>query len=312
MRSTHGTRTGPAGTARPTHATTPAGPAVARMVLGSRLRELREAQYVSRQEAAEAIRSTDTRLAGIELGRTGCRLRDVADLLTIFSVDDDAERAVLLGLAEQANRPGWWDDYRDVVPEWLETYLGLEQAASVIRAYEPQFVPGLLQTPEYARALFALGHPGTSTSERERRVRLRTRRQDVLHRTHPPHLWAVIDEAALRRPFGGPDTLRAQLHHLTAVSRLPHVTVQVLPLHTGGLVTGGGAVSLLRLAESGLPDVAYLEQLRSARYPEDREEVEFYRHLIDRIVTLAEPAARTPALLHELIHDCCPDPGGAA
>lgn len=303
MGSTHGTRTGPAPGTKTTAAG--AGPAVARMVLGARLRELREDQYISRQEAAEAIRTTDTRLAELELGRSGCRLRDVADLLTICSADD-AERAVLLSLAEQANVPGWWEAYGDIVPPWLETYLGLEQAASVIRTYEPQFVPGLLQTPEYARALFALGHPGTSRSQHERRIELRARRQEIIHRPRPPHLWAVIDEAALRRPVGGPETMRAQIRHLVGLSHLPHVTLHVLPLRAGGLVAGGGAVSLLRLAESGLPDVVYLEQLRSARYPEDREEVEFYRHLIDRLVTLAEPATETPTVLLGLLRDGFP------
>lgn len=275
------------------------------MVLGTRLRELREGQYVSRQEAAEAIRTTDAHLADLELGRTGCRLRDIADLLTIYSVTDESERAVLLALAERANVPGWWSDYHDVVPPWLETYLGLEQVATVIRTYEPQFVPGLLQTPEYTRALAALDHPGAGQppARTERRVELRRQRQEILHRPSPPHLWAVVDEAALRRPVGGTATMRAQIRHLVGMCHLPHVTLQVLPLRAGGQVAAGGAVSLLRLAERGLPDVVYLEQLRSAHYPENRGEVEFYRHLIDRLVTLAEPVTQTPDVLLDLLRD---------
>ncbi len=303
MRSTHGSR--PDAARLSADRAEGAGPAVARTVLGSRLRELRESQYVSRREAAEAIRATDAYIGALELGRTGCRLRDVADLLTIYSVQDPSERSVLLGLADQANVAGWWGAYEDVVPDWFGTYLGLEQVATVIRTFEPQFVPGLLQTQEYARALIRLGHAGTGATGAQvrQRVELRMRRQTVLSGPRPPHLWAVIDEAALRRPVGGPETMRAQIRQLIDLCRLPHVTVQVLPFSAGAQVVSGGPVTLVRLAEHGVPDVVYLEQLRSAHYPEDREEIDFYRHLIDRLVTVAGPAAETPAVLRGLLRD---------
>lgn len=307
MRSTHGNRPGTAGPdLEPVQG---GGPAVARMVLGARMRNLRESQYVSRQEAAEAIRSTHAHIGDLELGRTGCLLRDISDLLTIYSVDDPSERAVLLELAGQASSTGWWQAYHDVVPHWLETYLGLEQVASVIRTYETQYVPGLLQTPDYARAVIELGaaRTGISTAELRRRVELRTRRQAILHGRCPPHVWAVIDEAALRRPVGGPDTMRAQLRHLIEMCHMPHVTLQILPLRAGGLVAGGGPVTLVRLAERGLPDVVYLEQLRSAHYPEDADDVEYYRHLIDRLVTAAEPAMETPTVLGGLLYEHVPE-----
>ncbi|MCF6522412.1 helix-turn-helix transcriptional regulator [Streptomyces sp. JJ36] len=280
-----------------------AGPAVPRMILGARLRALRESQYITRQEAAEAIRTTHAHIVRLELGRAGCRLRDVSDLLTIYSVSDEAERAVLMTLAEQANRSGWWDAYLDVVPEWLHTYLGLEQAADVIRSYEAQFVPGLLQTPGYARAVVELGHAGAPEAQVRRRVELRMRRQQILHDPRPPYLWAVIDEAALRRPIGGTAVMRAQLEHLIAMSSLPHVTVQVLPFHAAATVATGGPVTLVRLPDHGLPDVVYLEQLISAHYPEDPEDIEFHRHVVDRLVTAAEPAARTPALLRRIMRE---------
>lgn len=288
-----------------------AGPAVARMVLGARLRELREEQYVSRQEAAEAIRTTDTYIGALERGRTGCRLRDVADLLTIYSVDDESERAVLLELAEHTNVAGWWAAYADVLPDWSETYLGFEQVASVLRTFEPHAVPGLLQIPAYARALIAAGRPGpgTSPAEIERGVELRLRRQEVLYGPRPPHLWAVIDEAVLLRPVGGPETMCAQLRHLIDMCRLPHVTLQILPFHAAAQIAPGGPVTLLRPAQHGLPDIVYLEQLRSAHYCEDPKDTEFYRQLIDRLVTLAEPATETPAVLQRLLCEGFPDTG---
>ncbi|NLU73081.1 helix-turn-helix domain-containing protein [Streptomyces sp. HNM0575] len=275
----------------------PAGPAVPRLVLGERLRKLREAQYISRQEAGEAIKVSDVTIARLERGRCGFHERDVTDLLTIYGITDETEHATLQALAEQTNASGWWHAYQDLVPDWFHTYLGLEQAAGVIRSYEAQFVPGLLQTPEYARAVIALGHDRASEHEMRRRVELRMLRQRILRSARPPHLWAVIDEAALRRPVGGPETMRGQLEHLVAACELPHVTVHVMPFAAGGHAAAGGPVTLLRLPERELPDVIYLEQLIGATYPAEREEVEYYRRVIDRVVTDAAPARETREIL---------------
>lgn len=278
-----------------------AGPAVSRLLLGERLRRLREAQYITRDEAAEAIRLQHSQLTLMELGRTSFRPRDVADLLTVYGVGDESERATMLALVEQTNGPGWWHAFADVVPRWLYTYLGLEQAAGVIRTYEAQFVPGLLQTRDYARAVIALGHEHAPEAQLDRRVDLRMRRQRALRRTHPPQLWAVIDEAALCRPIGGPRVMREQLEHLIAACDLPYVTLQVLPFSAGGHAAGGVPVTLLRVPQPGLPDVVYLEQLINASYPEDPEDIKRYRQVIDRLVTTAEPPARTPALLRRIL-----------
>ncbi|AXK33808.1 XRE family transcriptional regulator [Streptomyces armeniacus] len=298
MRITQVTGTEPAGRVL---ANRQAGPAVPRMVLGARLRTLREAQYITREEAAEAIRAEPTLVAALEQGRTGCRLRDVADLLTIYSVRDESERSTVLALARQANIPGWWQEFEDVVPDWLHTYLGLEQAADVLRSYEVQFVPGLLQTPDYARAVIGLGHADAPEPQLRRRVELRMRRQAILYGSQPPHLWTVIDEAALRRPVGGREVMRDQLRHLIQMCELPHVTVQLLPFQAGARLAAGAPVTLLRLPQRDLPDVVYLEQLIGAAYPDDPEDVEFYRHVIDQLVTRAEPATATQTLLREML-----------
>src|SRR6201992_818683 len=181
-----------------------AAPTVVRMLLGARLRRLRQSAGITRDNAGQAIRSSGSKISRLELGRTGFKQRDVSDLLTLYGVsDDDAERAILLGLARQANNAGWWHGYNDVRPAWFEPYLGLEQAAGIIRSYEVAFIPGLLQTPEYARAVIRL-MDGGSEAEADQRVALRVQRQQLLHRPNPPRLWVVIDETALRRPISGP------------------------------------------------------------------------------------------------------------
>lgn len=265
-----------------------AGPTVPRMILGAQLRKLRENRGITGEEAAERIRASHSKISRLELGRTGCKSRDIADLLTFYGLTDEAERATLLAVAEQANTPGWWSAYNDITTPWLQSYLGLEQASKVIRGYEVQFVPGLLQTADYARAVIRLGPEDISEESTERLVELRTRRQHILRKSQPPHLWVVIDEAALRRPIGGEAVMRAQLQHLVEISELSHVTIQVIPFRTGGHAAAGGPISVLRLPAIELPDVVYLEQLTSAQFPDRPADIEYYRHTMNRLVTEAE------------------------
>lgn len=278
----------------------PCGPTLPRMVLGLRLRRLREASRFARAHAAAAIRFTAPELELIEYGRAGIDVPDIMELLSRYGVTDGAERATLLALAEQAAMPAWWHPYRDIVPDWLEAYLGLERAATVIRSYEAQFVHGLLQTEAYARAVIRLGHPNASKTEIDRRVELRMERQRALHRRGAPHLWAVLDEAVLRRPIGGPATMRAQFEHLIEISELPYVTVQVMPFRAAGRVLVGGPVALLRLPERDLPDVVYLEQLTSASYPYRPADIAQYWHVMNRLVTEAEPPIATRSILDRI------------
>lgn len=277
------------------------GPTLPRMVLGLRLRRLREASGVPRTHVARAVRLTEPELERIEHGRADVGVADVLDLLACYGVRDDAERETLVALIEQAAAPAWWHPYRDVVPCWLEAYLGLERAATVIRSYEPQFVHGLLQTAAYARAVIALGHPNASKGEIERRMELRMKRRQVLHDEQAPHLWAVVDEAVLRRPIGGPATMRAQFEHLVEISELPHVTLQVIPFHAAARTAAGGPITLLRLPERELPDVVYLEQLNSALYPYHPADIEQYWHVMNRLVTEAEPPIATRAILDRML-----------
>jgi transcriptional regulator with XRE-family HTH domain len=272
-----------------------AGPTVLRIGLGGALRRRREAAGVTRERAGGAIRASPAKISRLELGRVGSKERDVADLLTCYGVRDPAERAEFLELARQANTPGWWHRYSDLLPSWFETYLGLEQAASVIRNYEIQFVPGLLQTRDYARAVTRLGH--NDPLEVERRVELRVLRQDLLTGPNPPTLWAVVDEAALRRPLLRAEQSRAQITHLIEMNQLPNITLQVAPFSYGGHAAAGGPFAILRFAEPDLPDIVYLEQLTSAHYLDKRTDVTHYAAVMDRLCAQVEQPDRTEDLL---------------
>ena len=234
---------------------------VRRLLVGSRLRRLREAKGFSREEAGYVIRASESKMSRLELGRVSFKLRDIADLLVFYGVSDPAERDAFLALVRAANEPGWWREYEDVTPGWFSNYIGLEEAAVGIRSYEVQFIPGLLQTPDYARAVIASAVPPPTERELARAVELRATRQRVLARPKPPHLWVVLDEAALRRPVGDAEVTRGQLRHLIELAEGPQLALQVLPLRYGSHAASGGAFTILRFADPDLADVVYLEQL---------------------------------------------------
>jgi transcriptional regulator with XRE-family HTH domain len=276
-------------------------PTVLRIVLGTQLRRLREASGITREAAGEAIRASHAKISRLELGRVGFKERDIADLLTLYGVTDETERDAFLTLVRRANTPGWWQRDSDLLPSWFETYLRLEQAAAMIRTYQLQFVPGLLQTEECARAVILLGHQYESSEEIDRRVNLRMNRQKLLTEPNAPRFWAVIDEAALRRPIGPRQVMRAQLEHLIQMSELPNITVQLLPFHFGGHAAAGGPFTLLRFAEPDLPDIVYLEQLNSAIYLDKRPDVEHYLAVMERVCVQAETPANTVAILKRIL-----------
>jgi hypothetical protein len=279
------------------------GPTVLRILLGAQLRRLREGKGISREDAGWEIRASGSKISRMELGRVSFKERDVADLLSLYGVVDEREREALLGLARQANNPGWWHHFGDILPNWFQSYLGLEAAASLIRTYEIQFVPGLLQTPEYARAVILLGHSGADAAEIDRRVELRNQRQVILNRPDPPQLWAVVDEAVLRRPIGGVEVMRKQIHALIEASRLPNVRLQIIPFHAGGHAAAGGPFAILRFPEAELPDVVYVEQLTSAIYLDKRDDVDHYAIAMERVCIDAEPPSHTPDILEKLLHE---------
>jgi transcriptional regulator with XRE-family HTH domain len=279
------------------------GPTVPRRLLGAQLRRLREERGITLEDAGEVIRASGSKMSRLETGRVGFKDRDIADLLTFYEVTDDQQRGALLELARNASAHGWWHDYSDVLPAWFEAYVGLEEAATSIRTYEIQFVPGLLQTEDYARAVTLLGHHGAPAAEIEQRVGLRMARQALLAEPRPMHLWAVLDEAVLRRPAGRPGVMRRQLQHLLEAADRPNVTIQVIPFAAGAHAAAGGPFSILRFAERDLPDVVYLEQLTSALYLDKRETVDHYMAVMERLCLEATPSASTAKIIGSILRD---------
>ncbi|MGH3449405.1 MAG: helix-turn-helix domain-containing protein [Haloechinothrix sp.] len=262
------------------------------MVLGAQLRRLREGAGITRAQAGYQIRGSESKMSRLELGRVSFKIRDVGDLLTMYGVHDAAERENFLDMVGQSNQPGWWHRYSDLMPNWFSDYVGLEESASRIQTYELQFIPGLLQTEDYARAIASHGRAGVADDEDERRVALRMRRQKVLHRPGAPRLWAVVDESVLHRPIGGRKVMRGQIDALIELTKLPHITLQVVPYEDSGHAAEG-AFSMLRFAERELPDIVYIEHLTGALYLDKLEEIEQYGRAIDRLAVEAETPDRS-------------------
>lgn len=269
---------------------------VRRILLGSLLRRLRESKNISMREAGYHIRATESKISRLETGKVSFKERDVEDLLTFYGVLDGKERDQVLDLVREANAQGWWHSFGEVLPPWFEAFIGLESAASIVRTYEVQFVPGLLQCPEYVDAVLS-SNRSQSAADHKRRMELRQRRQAALERDDAPILWVVLDEAALRRPIGGPEVMKAQIAYLIEQAERPNITIQLLPYSVGAHAAEGGAFTLLRFAEADLPDVVYLEHLTGAQYIERPEDVEQYARAMDRIsVDALHPEATLEAL----------------
>jgi hypothetical protein len=271
-------------------------------MLGAQLRRLREARGITAGAAGSAIRASHAKISRMELGRVGFKERDVADLLTFYGITEAQEREAFLLLARRANVPGWWHQYSDIVPSWFEMYLGLEQASSVIRMYEPQFVPSLLQTRQVARTIIQLDYPSASADDIERRITLRITRQEIFILPNAPNLWAVIDEAALWRADGH-SAMRAQIQHLIEMAELPNVTLQVIPIRSGAHAAAGGPFTILRFSEPDLPDIVYLEHLTSALYLDKIQDVEHYLMVMDRLCVQDKSPAETTKFLRNILRE---------
>jgi transcriptional regulator with XRE-family HTH domain len=287
------------------------GPIVLRLLLGAQLRRLRESRGITRQAAGYEIRASESKISRMELGRVRLKERDVSDLLTLYGITNEAERAPMLSQARDANTPGWWQKFADVLPSWFETYVGLETGASLIRTCQLQFVPELLQTEDYARAVIGMDRTTepADAEEVERRVSLRMTRQQVLARPEPPRLWAVLGEAALRRPTGRTDVTQHQVQRLIEAAKLQNMRIQILTLGSGGHAAGGGAFTILRFPDPDVPDVAYVEQ-PTAIYLDKRDDVDQYSIAMERSTVQAQPLSSTLEILEGIQRDLeASDPG---
>ncbi|SOE08035.1 helix-turn-helix transcriptional regulator [Streptomyces sp. Ag109_G2-15] len=277
-----------------------AAPTVGQVVLGKRLQELREAAGLSREEAARVLRVASATVRRMEMAEVALKIPYVQVLLTTYGVSEE-ESAAFVRLAEEANQPGWWQRFHDVLPDWFSLYVSLEGAARIIRSYEPHFVPGLLQTEEYAREVMEAGTIGQTGPETvERHVSLRMERQRLLERDDPPHLWVIMDETVLRRPVSiRPEVMRDQLDRLLEYAERDRVTLQLAEFAAGPHPGTYAPFTLFRFAEPELPDMVFTEYLTGALYLDSRQEVSAHLEVLDHMTARAASAQRTMKLLRE-------------
>lgn len=278
-------------------------PTVQRRRLGTELRRLREAAQLTREQVAEHMEWSNAKVWRIETGKVGVRARDVKDLCDLYQAPTEMTK-VLESLAKEAraSRRSWWHAYNDVIPDWFSVYVELEGAASSISAYEAELIPGLLQTEDYARTIHRAMQVETPDGEIERQVALRMQRQQLLTRSDPspPRLWAIVNEAALRRPVGSRDAMRAQLEHLRELAARPNVTLQVLPFDAGAHASMINAFSILGFPDSQDPSVVYIESLTGALYLEKPHEVDRYNVAFDHLKASALNTTASAALINRV------------
>jgi transcriptional regulator with XRE-family HTH domain len=277
---------------------------VGQVVLGRRLQELREAAGLKREEAAKVLRVAPATVRRMEMAEVSLKIPYVQVLLETYGVPDE-EATAFVDLAEEANRPGWWQRFHDVLPDWFSMYVSLEGAARIIRSYEPHFVPGLLQTEDYARAVMEAGTIGQSGAENiERHVSLRMTRQKLLERPDPPHLWVIMDETVLKRPVSiRGQVMREQLDRLLEFAERDRVTLQVAEFSDGPHPGTYAPFTLFRFGEPELPDMVFTEYLTGALYLDSRAEVSAHLEVLDHMTARAASAQRTKKLLREYRED---------
>ncbi|MEE1670943.1 helix-turn-helix transcriptional regulator [Streptomyces sp. WAC07094] len=280
-------------------------PTLLKMLVGVQLAGMREGLGLSQEQAARALGFSPAKLSRIEAGkgRKPPTENDVRSLLQLYKADDH-EAAVLVKLLQRAGEPGWWQRYdKRLMPEWFDRLVGLQEAAAAIRTFEIQYVPGLLQTAAYTRAVVERGLPSASATEVERRVELRMRRRQLLARPDAPQLWAIVDESVLMRVLGSREVMREQLEHLVEMAQYPHVTLQFVPLDVTNASAPAIPVTYLRFGGLDLPDIVYLEHIRSANFLEDRDETEEYRMALDRLADEALNPRESVALLQRTLEE---------
>ncbi|GEC02498.1 transcriptional regulator [Streptomyces spinoverrucosus] len=284
-------------------------PTLLKMLVGVQLAGFREDAGFAQDQAARALGFSPAKLSRIESGkgRRPPTEADVQALLKLYGADE-YEASVLLQLLRRAGEPGWWQRYdKRLMPEWFDRLVGLQEAAASIRTFEIQYVPGLLQTPDYARAVVERGLPVASSHEVRRRVELRARRTELLLRPAAPQVWVIIDESVLLRVLGSRAVMREQLAHLIEMAQRPHVSVQIVPLDVSNASAPSIPITYLRFDGLDLPDVVYLEHIRSANFLEDRDETEEYRIALDRLADEALTPRESLALLRETMERRYPE-----
>ncbi|WP_052847680.1 helix-turn-helix domain-containing protein [Streptomyces avicenniae] len=287
-----------------------ARPEVAARVLGEYLRLLRKEQGFALKDVAGPIRGSIAKVSRLERGVSPPKERDIEDLIRFFRVSDERAREIR-ALLRQAQESPWWKQFSDVTPEYLRRLIGLEGAAVGIYTYENHVVPGLLQTPEYARAVIRAALPNAQDEDVERRVTLRMTRQRLIHSPQRPRVVALLDEGILRRPVGGAAVMCAQLEHLREVALLENVHVRIVEFDKGACCAPSYPITRLHFGDGGPSQLVYVEHIESAHYVTRASEVEQYRVVLDKINQVAADRRRTRELVDEAIDGYRARGGGA-
>jgi transcriptional regulator with XRE-family HTH domain len=278
---------------------TTGSPTVRRRRLAAALKRLREQSGMTADEAARQVGISKSALSRIENAQVSVMPPVASKLLELYGVESPDIEA-LVQVAREARKRGWWQAYDDVLPEWFEVYVGLEAEAAEIKKFEPQLVPGLLQTADYARAVVRVEHPDAPDEEVNRRVELRMKRQET---SKPPRLWVVLDEAALRRPVGGNEVMRAQLQRLVEAAKVPGNTIQVLAFAAGEHSSMGSSFSILSFPEPTDPGVVYVETRAGSLYLEGQQVREYtavFQHLVATALGQKESTAMIAGAIKQL------------
>jgi hypothetical protein len=283
-----------------THASSPT---VLRMILARQLQSLREKAGMTYEQAAAAIYSSEWTIRRMERAEGGLKPLTVKSLLTAYGITDTTEIDAFVALARDASRPGWWHSYDDVLPPWFKTAVGLEEAAALIRAYEPQVIPGLLQTEGYIQAITAASFPAAPAGFSQRTVALRLARQQLLSKADPPRYWVVMDETALRRPIGGPAIMREQFARLIDAAERPDITIQVIPFAAGWHPALYGMFNIFRFPGGQLPDIVYTEALTGSYYLSKPDETAKYTQALDQICAMAASPEHTITILRDTMKE---------
>ncbi|MFD0773060.1 helix-turn-helix domain-containing protein [Streptomonospora algeriensis] len=276
-------------------------PTARRRRLGVELRRLRENAGLTGEEAAERMSWSGSKLSRIERGQVATNSDDVRDLLELYEVSDTRLRQTLITLARESRRRGWWHVYGDVMPERFDVYLGLEPEAATLRFFQAEIVPGLLQTPDYARALMRAHPSPVSEEEIERRTELRIRRQEVVFNESPPQIWALLDESVLYRTIGGRTVMADQMRRLLDMHEESQATLQILPFKAGAHSGLNGSFDILEFPESDIhtPRLVHVENLTSSLYIEKTGEVAFYTAAFEHLRSAALHPEQTREVIRE-------------
>ncbi|MEU1486006.1 helix-turn-helix transcriptional regulator [Streptomyces sp. NPDC005752] len=273
-------------------------PTVRRRRLGQELRRLREIKGMTAEEVAERLLVSQSKISRLENGRRSISQRDVRDLCGVYEVEDHRVVDSLMQMAKDSRQQGWWHAFGDIP---YSVYIGLETDAESLRVYEPQVIPGLLQTRGYAEALITGALPEAPPSDIEKRVSVRARRQDRVNAPeHPLRLWAVIDESALHRLVGGKQVMIEQLEHLVEQSQLPHVTVQVLPFDMGAHPGINGQYAILEFPDAADSSVVYIEGVTSDLYLEKANDVQRYSVMYEHLRAQALNVDQTRQFIEDI------------